>query len=280
MWTSPQAPPRHCAGPLHEGQLHECPVTAVLCWGYLDQHRGTPDGPFEPAYSAVDARAAVDAIVDRVLGEAAAAIDRSTVNDVPARGLVESSEDADLLVVGARGLGTLRDLLLGSVSQACLHRARIPMAVVRTTSAQRSTRTRTGGRRGDGSETAQRALTWALDEARRRQAAIEVVHAWTPPLLAVPTLVRLRAVRRGRPFHPRRGAGKGGTSNLPVPVRRTIRTGSGGRVLVEQAKGADLVVVGCTGLGGFTGCCSDPSATRSPTTRRAPSSSSPTNEEG
>jgi nucleotide-binding universal stress UspA family protein len=30
----------------------------------------------------------------------------------------------------------------------------------------------------DGSEAAQRALGWALDEARLRQAAVVVVHAW------------------------------------------------------------------------------------------------------
>jgi nucleotide-binding universal stress UspA family protein len=235
-----------------EGQLHECPVTAVLCWGYLDQHRGTPGGPFDPAYSAVDARAALDAVVDGVLGEGASAIDRQTVNDVPARGLVESSAGADLLVVGARGLGTVRDLLLGSVSQACLHRARIPVAVVRTPQAP------TGRERVavgvDGSDTAQRALDWALDEARRRQAAVEVVHAWTPPLLAAPTL----AYNYG-PFDDAArcvldaALDKADTSNLPVPVRRTIRPGSGGHVLVEAAKDADLVVVGSRGLGGFKG---------------------------
>jgi nucleotide-binding universal stress UspA family protein len=237
-----------------EGQLHGCPVTAVLCWGYLDQHRGTPGGPFDPAYSAVDARAALDAVVDGVLGEGASAIGRQTVNDVPARGLVESSAGADLLVVGARGLGTLRDLLLGSVSQACLHRARIPTAVVRTTGDQRPTGRERVVVGVDGSNSAQCALSWALDEVRRRQAAIEVVHAWTPPLLAVPTL----AYDYG-PFDEAARAildaalDKADTSNLPVPVRRTIGTGSGGHVLVEAAKHADLVVVGSRGLGGFKG---------------------------
>ena len=106
-------------------------LTVAMSWGLLDQHHADGTERFDPNYNAGDARAALDAIVDRVLGAGPGAVERKVVNDLPARALLEASEHAELLVVGARGLGGFADLLLGSVSHRCLAHATCPTVVVR-----------------------------------------------------------------------------------------------------------------------------------------------------
>jgi nucleotide-binding universal stress UspA family protein len=53
-----------------------------------------------------------------------------TVSGTAAQVLVDASEDADLLVVGSRGLGGLKGMVLGSVSHHCAAHAHCPVVVV------------------------------------------------------------------------------------------------------------------------------------------------------
>jgi nucleotide-binding universal stress UspA family protein len=66
------------------------------------------------------------------LGEEAASleVELDVLPGQPADVLVKASRDAQLLVVGPRGMGRLR-LLLGSVTLACLQQAHCPVVVVR-----------------------------------------------------------------------------------------------------------------------------------------------------
>jgi len=69
---------------------------------------------------------------EQVASEAAPglAIETEVVELPPIQALMDASRDADLLVVGRRGLGGLRGLLLGSVSQHCAEHARCPVVVI------------------------------------------------------------------------------------------------------------------------------------------------------
>jgi nucleotide-binding universal stress UspA family protein len=71
-----------------------------------------------------DARAAVKSLQPSVDADAVA------VEGRPAEVLLEEAENAALVVVGSRGLGGFKSLLLGSVSQQVVHHASCPVVVV------------------------------------------------------------------------------------------------------------------------------------------------------
>jgi nucleotide-binding universal stress UspA family protein len=52
------------------------------------------------------------------------------VDPPAAKTLVEISKDADLLVVGSRGLGPFKEFALGSVSHDCARHARCPLVII------------------------------------------------------------------------------------------------------------------------------------------------------
>lgn len=58
------------------------------------------------------------------------AVRRHSVRGLPVEALIRQSENACLVVVGTRGRGGFGGLLLGSVSQGVMHRAKCPVAIV------------------------------------------------------------------------------------------------------------------------------------------------------
>lgn len=72
-----------------------------------------------------------DAVAD-VLGDAPdVPVDVRIMTGPAAHLLVALSEESDLLVVGSRGHGAFAGMMLGSVSNYCVHHAACPVVVVR-----------------------------------------------------------------------------------------------------------------------------------------------------
>ncbi len=241
---------------VHEGQARDWNVKAVLAWTYLQQHHRESDTKFQPDYGPDQAAEALARIVADTLGDETAGVEQETICDLPVPGLLAASEGADLLVVGARGLGGFRGLLLGSVSQQCAHHTRIPIVVVREPESgfdhERSIVVAV-----DGSSTSMRALQWALDAARARKAPVTVVHAWRPIMLAtldysVP-IVDVEAFATAGQQVVDDALAAVDLGGLPAPVERLVVEGAPARSILEAAADASLIVVGSRGRGGFAG---------------------------
>jgi nucleotide-binding universal stress UspA family protein len=93
---------------------------------------GAFPAPADDAVIEEENREFLDAAVATVLdGQRDVPVDKVLVRGSPVPALLEAAEDADLLVVGSRGLGGFAGLLLGSVSDQVAHHARCPVVIVR-----------------------------------------------------------------------------------------------------------------------------------------------------
>jgi nucleotide-binding universal stress UspA family protein len=221
---------------------------------------------FDADYGDAEADAALAAAIEAAAGpEAVAAVNRRVVYGTPAKALLAATTGADLLVVGARGADGFRGLLLGSVSEQCLHHTARPLAIVRTGPPQDTT---AGGRPGgepsarvvvgiDGSDSSRRALQWSLEEGRLRRAEVDVVHAWAPPRLAAYPFAGLPLDAGALEKHARtlldRFVDGQDLRGQPATVERILIEGRAAPAVLDTAIGADLVVLGTRGLGGFAG---------------------------
>jgi len=242
---------------LAEAGLRGGTVTALHAWGHTPPGHAGGGRTFDADYGAGDADAALTAAIAAAAGpEAVAAVARRVVCSPPAKALLSAATGADLLVVGARGVGGFRGLLLGSVSAQCLHHAIGPLAIVRsrTPDGEDSGRLVVGV---DGSDSSARALGWALAEARRRQARVDVVHAWQPPYVMPAPYTRMpldpEVVEKDARQLLDRLLDREDLARQPAPVERIAVRGTPAGAILETALGADLVVLGSRGLGGFTG---------------------------
>ena len=111
----------------------------------------------------------------------------------------------------------------------------------------------------DHSEGAKAALRFALEEARLRQATLRVVHAWQFGYIGATGLEGALPAVGGELEEFREGAAAAleetlrdvGADKDGVAIERRVDQGAAAAVLVEESRGADLLVVGSRGHGGF-----------------------------
>ncbi|HVV14766.1 universal stress protein [Amycolatopsis sp.] len=177
-------------------------------------------------------------------------------SDVPIQALLELSQRAHTIVLGASGRGGFAGMLIGSTAVAVAARAVCPVAVIR------------GRPDGpvpedgpvvvgvDGSRTSERALAVAFDEASWREVPLVAVHAWSDVdyLSGLPTDYPELAPEADEEQRVLAESLAGWQEKYPdVRVERVVVRDRPRRQLLEHSALAQLIVVGSRGRGGFTG---------------------------
>ncbi len=230
---------------VEEADVHGATVHALLVWSYLDQQHVDPAAPFDPKYDASAAKATLGTWVSEALG-AEHQVELLVTCDLGPRGLLEASDSADLLVLGARGRGGFQDLLLGSVTQRVVEAATRPVAVVRAPAPVRGGQVVVGV---DGSASSVDALRWAAGEAKARDAELHVVHAWRLQVLAASPWVATAPDDIEGLSRQVLDQAMADPALTGVRALGHLHHGGTGRVLVERSEEAALVVVGSRGQG-------------------------------
>ena len=174
--------------------------------------------------------------------------------------LLDMAHDVTMIVMGSRGLGGLSGMVMGSVSAAVVSHASCPVVVVREDN-QLDEATKYGpvviG--VDGSDVSAKATEIAFAEADARGAELVAIHTWMDMQVQA-SLAGLSAAQQQWEVVEREQIDMLTERLAPmvekypnVEVRKVITRDRPVRALVENSEGAQLLVVGSHGRGGFKG---------------------------
>jgi nucleotide-binding universal stress UspA family protein len=186
--------------------------------------------------------------------QAAGAIDIRTRVELAgaAATLVGASAGAAAVVVGAHGRSGLLGVLAGSVAvQVATHASGV--VLIARGHAVSGADIVLGT---DGSAHSAPATAFAFEEAAARGVGITAVHAWRHPISTGPGDLLPLVVERNQAEETRvlvEALGNWAPKHPEVPVRHLVVRGSAARALVDASAGAQMVVVGARGHGGFAG---------------------------
>ncbi|QSB16510.1 universal stress protein [Natronosporangium hydrolyticum] len=176
------------------------------------------------------------------------------VAGAPNQLLVDLSAEAYQVVVGHRGHGGFRSLLLGSVASTVAAHAHAPVVVVRPGVDHAQLRDAPVVVGVDGSATAQAALSFAFEEAELRSVPVHAVHVYQVPLMpSRADEVDPARVERAERQRLRQWVQPIRDKYPHVTVEEKLLTGQPSERLVDAAERAGLLVIGSRGRGGFKG---------------------------
>lgn len=169
--------------------------------------------------------------------------------------LIDESAHASLLVVGNRGLTGIKSMMMGSTSASISSGAHCPVLVYRGDLPRNNGPVVVGI---DGSEISEQATRIAFEEASARETGLLAVMSWADPRIVVPTAGVNLSDEEWNSLETQQHALlseclAGYLSEFPhVGVERVLSRKKPAKALADQAPGAQLVVVGSHGRGGFT----------------------------
>lgn len=203
------------------------------------------------------AESAVAAMAERIVAQYPGLdVHKEILIASPSAALIEASSQATMLVVGSRGLGGFRGLILGSVGVQTATHAHCPTIVVRGATPDGATTVVVGV---DGSPSSEAALDFAFDVASRHGLRVIAVHAWDIPpvdVLATTAASPVASLKELGEAEQRIASESiaGFRERFPdVEVEEHLVKGASARAILDSAKDAALIVVGSRGRGEFTG---------------------------
>jgi nucleotide-binding universal stress UspA family protein len=114
-----------------QAKLTNCALRIVSTWQWPASFLFAPEWPLK-ADPNEQAKRALSEVIENVLGsDPGIEIQQFVFEGHPVPLLVDFAAKAELLVVGCRGRGTFKGMVLGSVSQHCLTHAKCPVVVMR-----------------------------------------------------------------------------------------------------------------------------------------------------
>jgi len=119
---------------MKEAALRHAPLTVLTVHqairGYYGGVSSFPDDPEKTEEARVAAQAETDKVLAGIGGARPESVTVKAVNGFPVEELISASKDADIVVLGSRGVGGFTRLMLGSVSSQVAQHAHCPVLLI------------------------------------------------------------------------------------------------------------------------------------------------------